>query len=70
MEGNDLRRVYEEDLVNLHVHFSEMGMMVNEAVYKSVKAFTNHDKELAQQVIDNDIMINARETELEKNVLS
>ena len=61
-----MRRVYEEDLVNLHVHFSEMGMMVNEAVYKSVKALTNHDKELAQQVIDNDIMINARETELEK----
>ena len=43
-----------------------MGMMVNEAIYKSVKAFTNHDKELAQQVIENDVVINARETELEK----
>jgi phosphate transport system protein len=61
-----LRKIYEEELANLHVHFSEMGMMVNEAIYKSVKAFTNHDKELAQQVIENDVVINARETELEK----
>lgn len=61
-----MRKIYEEELANLHVHFSEMGMMVNEAIYKSVKAFTNHDKELAQQVIENDVVINARETELEK----
>lgn len=66
MGGNELRRVFEEELANLHVHFSEMGMMVNEAIYKSVKAFINHDKELALEVIENDVTINARETELEK----
>lgn len=61
-----MRRIFEEELANLHVHFSEMGMMVNEAIYKSVKAFINHDKELALEVIENDVTINARETELEK----
>lgn len=66
MGENELRRVFEEELADLHVHFSEMGMMVNEAIYKSVKAFINHDKELALEVIENDVTINARETELEK----
>ncbi|MGB7366520.1 phosphate signaling complex protein PhoU [Carnobacterium jeotgali] len=66
MGGNELRKVFEEELADLHVHFSEMGMMVNEAIYKSVKAFINHDRELAQEVIENDVLINTRETELEK----
>jgi phosphate transport system protein len=43
-----------------------MGMMVNEAIYKSVNAFINHDKTLAQEVIDADVQINEREVDLEK----
>lgn len=61
-----MRRVFEEELKDLHVHFFEMGKMVNEAIYKSVKAFVNHDKELAQEVIDGDIEINKNEVDLEK----
>lgn len=61
-----MRQNFEEELNDLHVHFSEMGMMVSEAVYKSVKAFINHDKELAHNVIENDVAINNREAELEK----
>lgn len=40
--------------------------MVNEAIYKSVKAFINHDKDLAREVIHEDKHINEREVELEK----
>ena len=61
-----MRQNFEEELNDLHVHFSEMGMMVSEAVYKSEKAFINHDKELAHTVIENDAAINNREVELEK----
>lgn len=61
-----MRRVFEEELNDLHLRFSEMGMMVNEAIYKSVKAFINHDKELAKEVIANDHFINERELDLEK----
>ena len=43
-----------------------MGMMVNEAIYKSVKAFINHDKALAREVIHEDKHINEREVDLEK----
>lgn len=61
-----MRQTFEEELTSLHHHFSEMGMMVNEAIYKSVKAFINHDKELAQEVIDHDHQINEAELTLEK----
>lgn len=61
-----MRRLFEEELNDLHVRFSEMGMMVNEAIYKSVKAFINHDKALAREVIAHDDKINEREVELEK----
>lgn len=61
-----LRTQFEEDLQKLHSQFYEMGMMVNEAIYKSVKAFVNHDKELAQEVINEDINVNEMEVKLEK----
>ncbi|KRN28483.1 phosphate transport system regulatory protein PhoU [Lactobacillus selangorensis] len=57
--------MFEDELKDLHVRFSEMGMMVNEAVYKSVKSFINHDKDLARQVIKDDHKINEREMDLE-----
>ncbi|MDG2977253.1 phosphate signaling complex protein PhoU [Latilactobacillus curvatus] len=61
-----MRRIFEDELNDLHVRFSEMGMMVNEAIYKSVKAFINHDKQLAREVIADDHKINERETDLER----
>ena len=61
-----LRTQFEEELLNLHNQFYEMGMMVSSAVHKSVKAYINHDKKLAQEVIDRDIEINDMEVKLEK----
>ena len=62
-----LRTQFEEELLNLHNQFYEMGMMVSSAVHKSVRAYIKHDKILAQEVIENDININNMETRLEKN---
>ncbi|HCA4851384.1 TPA: phosphate signaling complex protein PhoU [Enterococcus faecium] len=61
-----LRTQFEEELLNLHNQFYEMGMMVSSAVHKSVRAYIKHDKILAQEVIENDININNMETHLEK----
>ncbi|MFC6169792.1 phosphate signaling complex protein PhoU [Loigolactobacillus jiayinensis] len=61
-----MREIFSEELADLHVRFSEMGMLVNEAVYNSVKAFVNHDRELALEVIQNDDAINQREVDIEK----
>lgn len=61
-----LRTQFEEELLNPHNQFYEMGMMVSSAVHKSVRAYIKHDKILAQEVIENDININNMETRLEK----
>ena len=53
-----MRRVFEEELESLHAHFLKMGVLVNAAIHKSIDAFVTHDKELAQQVIDEDAAIN------------
>lgn len=61
-----LRTQFEEELLNLHNQFYEMGMMVSSAVHKSVRSYIKHNKALAQEVIENDIKINDMETRLEK----
>ena len=60
-----MRRVFEEELESLHAHFLKMGVLVNAAIHKSIDAFVTHDKELAQQVIDEDAAINKLENDLE-----
>ncbi|EXJ24455.1 Phosphate transport system regulatory protein PhoU [Alkalibacterium sp. AK22] len=64
-----MRRVYEEELNKLHSQFFQMGNRVNEAIYKSIKAFVNHDKELAKSVIEEDIKINDMEHQLEQGCI-
>lgn len=64
-----MRLLFDEEQEKLHIRFSEMGMMVSEAIHKSVRAFINHDKELAHEVIVGDYKINEREMKLEKQTL-
>lgn len=61
-----LRTQFEEELQGLHNQFYEMGVMVSDAVHKSVRAFTKHDKDLAKEVIADDVKINDMEISLEK----
>lgn len=63
-----MRKLVSE-LKQLHIRFSEMGMMVSEAINKAVEAFINHDKTLANTVIAADQQINKREVELEQRSL-
>ncbi|WYJ89396.1 phosphate transport system regulatory protein PhoU [Enterococcus sp. 9E7_DIV0242] len=61
-----LRSQFEEELLNLHNQFYEMGMMVSSAVHKSVRAYIDHDKHIANEVIERDTEINDMEVALEK----
>ena len=60
-----LRSQFESDLKNLHEQFYDMGTTVSDAIYKAYKAFINHDKDLAQEVIESDHIINEMEIKLE-----
>ncbi|WP_311407944.1 phosphate signaling complex protein PhoU [Liquorilactobacillus uvarum] len=64
-----MRDTFERELNKLHVLFADMGMMVNEAISHSVKAFSDHDNKLAHEVILKDKKINECENELEKLTL-
>ena len=61
-----MRTVFDEKLSEIHRDLSQLGRMVNEAIYKSVKALVDHDAELAQQVIDGDKKINQKESDIDR----
>ncbi|MFZ2584729.1 MAG: PhoU domain-containing protein, partial [Enterococcus aquimarinus] len=61
-----LRTQFEEDLLNLHNQFYEMGMLVSKAIHNSVQAYVKHDRRLAEEVIAQDEVINQLEVRLEK----
>ncbi|WP_027108865.1 phosphate signaling complex protein PhoU [Lacticigenium naphthae] len=61
-----MRKTFESELDALHEGYIQMSMNVIEAIHMAVKAFVNHDKELAKQVIENDPLINQKESQLEK----
>lgn len=61
-----MRTIFDEELAQIHRDLSQLGRMVNEAIYKSVKALINHDAELAQEVIDGDLKINQKEKDIDQ----
>ncbi|EUJ24197.1 phosphate signaling complex protein PhoU [Listeria grandensis] len=61
-----VRKIFNEQLNELHQHLLEMGMLVNEAIYKAVKSLVNRDQELAENVIVSDRSINNMELALEQ----
>ena len=64
-----MRGIFEDELKKLHGKFTEMGINVSEAIYRASKSFIDHDKALAQQVIDHDEQINEEEVNLEDQAL-
>lgn len=60
-----MRRAFEEELNNLHSQFYQMGLMVSESIYLSVKGFTTHDKNIAENVVNNDHLINEQQVKIE-----
>ena len=60
-----MRKNFEKSLDRLNESLIEMGTMVTDAIKHSVKALRDKDVVLAQQVIDNDANINAKEKEVE-----
>jgi phosphate transport system protein len=61
-----MRTVFDAQLAEIHRDFLQLGRMVNEAIYKSVKGFVNHDIELCKQIIEDDLVINRKETDIDR----
>lgn len=61
-----MRRIFDDELAHLHADFLKMGEKVNVALSKSLKAFIDHDVDLATEVIIEDKAINSFEVDIEK----
>jgi len=59
-----IRKHYEDELAELNREIMKMGLRVEEAVNKSVEALLEKNMELAQQVVEEDRIINQLEKTL------
>ncbi|MGT2756405.1 phosphate signaling complex protein PhoU [Streptococcus ovuberis] len=64
-----LRTQFEEELDKLHNQFYAMGTEVLAQINRTVRAFVSHDRELAQEIIEKDEIVNNYELKLEKKSL-
>lgn len=56
-----MQRHLDDELKELHKEILKMGVMAEEAIYKSIEALKNRDKEQAQEVIDDDTKVDELE---------
>ncbi|HUX12773.1 MAG TPA: phosphate signaling complex protein PhoU [Spirochaetia bacterium] len=61
----ELRQHFSANMSQLYQNILRMGTMVEEALKKSLVAISNHDMELARQVIDEDIRIDEMQARIE-----
>jgi phosphate transport system protein len=61
-----MERHFDEELKELHKEILKMGVLAQEAIYKSVEALKNRDKTQAQEVIDTDNRIDELELEIDE----
>ncbi len=59
------RHAFEEQLDTLHRKLMSMGLLVEEAIHKAIKALVERDARLAEEVIESDQIINQLEQEIE-----
>jgi len=56
-----MQRHFDDELKELHKEILQMGVMAQEAIYKSIEALKNRDKALAEDVINADTKIDRLE---------
>ncbi len=60
---------FDEELKELNNDILKMGVFAEEAIYKSVEALKNGDKNMAQEVISNDKVIDELELTVDEKCL-
>jgi len=64
-----MERHFDEELKDLHKDILKMAIMVQEAIFKSIEALKNRDKQPATEVIDNDDKIDKLELEIDEKCI-
>lgn len=61
-----MERHFDEELRNLNTDILKMGAFAEEAIYKSIEALKNRDRETAKSVIDNDVNVDKLELQIDE----
>lgn len=64
-----MERHFDEELKQLHKEVLKMGVLSQEAIFKSIEALKNRDKNTAQEVIDNDDKIDELELAVDEHCI-
>jgi len=64
-----MERHFDQELKSLNQDILKMGAFAEEAIYKSVEALKNRDKELAKSVVDNDNNIDQLELSIDEKCI-
>jgi phosphate transport system protein len=64
-----MERHFDEELKTLYKDILKMGVMAQEAIYKSIETLKNRDKQGAKQVIDADDMIDELELAIDEKCI-
>ena len=64
-----MQRHFDEELKELHQEILKMGIMAQEAIYKSIEALKKQDKKLANEVINNDDKIDRHELSIDERCI-
>lgn len=64
-----MERHFDAELGELHKDILKMGVMVQEAIYQSVEALKNQDREQAQEVINSDSRIDDLELVIDERCI-
>jgi phosphate transport system protein len=65
-----MQGIFKEELKRLLEQFTEMGLDVGEQIYQATKSFIDHDRELAQSVVEHDEKVNVAEVRLEDQAIN
>lgn len=63
------RETFDEQIGELQEDLLAMGELVDKAIERSIQSLANRDLELAQQTIDEDVLINQAQSDLEERCL-
>ena len=61
-----MERHFDQELKELNKDILRMGCYAEEAIYKSIEALKNRDKELAKSIIANDVNVDKLELEIDE----
>jgi phosphate transport system protein len=64
-----MQRHLDEELKELHKDILKMGVMAQEAIFKSIEALKNRDKAMAQEVINTDNKIDELELAIDEKCI-